>query len=92
MRLLSGELRQGAQEGVLAEAVARAAGVPAAAVRQAAMMCGDLGSVACAALVEGVSALSRYAIQLFRPVEPMLASPPKAWRTRCRRSVKPRSS
>jgi DNA ligase-1 len=75
VRLLSGELRQGAQEGVLAEAVAKAAGVPAAAVRQAAMMCGDLGSVACAALVEGVSALSRYAIELFRPVEPMLASP-----------------
>ena len=45
VRLLSGELRQGAQEGVLAEAVAKAAGVPAAAVRQAAMMCGDLGSV-----------------------------------------------
>ena len=39
------------------------------------MMCGNLGDVACAALVEGASALSRYAIQLFRPVEPMLASP-----------------
>lgn len=75
VRLLSGELRQGALEGVLAEAVAKAAGAPAEAVRQAAMMCGDLGDVACAALVEGASALSRYAIQLFRPVEPMLASP-----------------
>jgi DNA ligase-1 len=39
------------------------------------MLCGNLGDVACAALFEGVSALSRYAIQLFRPVEPMLASP-----------------
>ena len=75
VRLLSGELRQGAQEGVLAEAVAKAAGAPPAAVRQAAMLCGDLGEVACAALLEGVSALSRYTIQLFRPVEPMLASP-----------------
>ncbi len=75
VRLLSGELRQGAQEGVLAEAVAKAAGAPPAAVRQAAMLCGDLGDVACAALLEGVSALSRYTIQLFRPVEPMLASP-----------------
>jgi DNA ligase 1 len=74
VRLLSGELRQGAQEGVLAEAVARASGAPAAAVRQAMMMCGDLGDVASVALVEGASALSRYAIQLFRPVEPMLAS------------------
>ena len=75
VRLLSGELRQGAQEGVLAEAVAKAAGVPAGSVRQAAMMCGDLGAVACAALVEGTAALDKYAIQLFRPVEPMLASP-----------------
>jgi DNA ligase-1 len=75
VRLLSGELRQGAQEGVLAEAVAQAAGAPSAAVRQAAMLCGSLADVACAALLDGVSALSRYTIQLFRPVEPMLASP-----------------
>jgi DNA ligase-1 len=75
VRLLSGELRQGAQEGVLVEAVAKAAGVQAGAVRQAAMMCGDLGAVACAALAEGTSALEKYSIQLFRPVEPMLASP-----------------
>ena len=75
VRLLSGELRQGAQEGVLADAIARAAGVPADAVRNAAMICGDLSDVACAALVEGIAALSKYAIQLFRPVEPMLASP-----------------
>lgn len=75
VRLLSGELRQGAQEGVLAEAVAKAAGAPADVVRQAAMMCGDLGDVARAALLEGPTSLSRYAIQLFRPVEPMLASP-----------------
>src|SRR5215203_3851315 len=75
VRLLSGELRQGAQEGVLAEAIARAAGAPPALVRQAAMMCGDLGDVARTALVDGPSALERYAIQLFRPIEPMLASP-----------------
>ncbi len=75
VRLLSGELRQGALEGVLAEAVARAAGVSGDAVRQAAMMCGDLGEVACAALLEGADALSKYSIQVFRPVEPMLASP-----------------
>ena len=75
VRLLSGELRQGALEGVLAEAVAKAAGVSGDAVRQAAMMCGDLGEVACAALVEGVAALSKYSIQMFRPIEPMLASP-----------------
>ena len=75
MRLLSGELRQGAQESVVAEAVAKAARAPAAAVRQAAMLCGDLGEVARAALVDGPQSLSKYAIQLFRPIEPMLASP-----------------
>lgn len=73
--LLSGELRQGAQEGVLADAVAKAAGVRAGDVRHAAMICGDLTDVACKALIEGMAALSKYAIQLFRPVEPMLASP-----------------
>jgi DNA ligase 1 len=74
-RLLSGELRQGAQEGVLTEAVAKAAGAPAAAVRQAAMMCGDLGEVAGSVLEAGISTLSKYAVEMFRPVEPMLASP-----------------
>jgi DNA ligase-1 len=39
------------------------------------MMCGNLAEVATAALTEGPAALSRYAVQLFRPVEPMLASP-----------------
>jgi DNA ligase-1 len=75
VRLVSGELRQGALEGVLAEAIAKASTTPADAVRQAAMMCGNLGEVAYVALTEGAAALSRYVIQLFRPVEPMLASP-----------------
>jgi DNA ligase-1 len=74
MRLLSGELRQGAVEGVLAEAIAKAAGVSGDEIRHAAMMCGDLGEAASAALVEGAGALWGYGIQLFRPVEPMLAS------------------
>ena len=43
MRLLVGELRQGALEGVLVEAVARAAKVPADLVRRAVMMAGNLG-------------------------------------------------
>lgn len=72
-RLLSGDLRQGALEGVLVEAIAKAVRSPAVAIRNAAMMAGDLGEVARVALQEGPSALSRYAIQLFRPVQPMLA-------------------
>ena len=51
--LLLGELRQGALEGVMVEAVAKAAEVPAARVRRAAMVAGDLGAVAAAALADG---------------------------------------
>src|SRR5258706_13316459 len=55
-RLIFGELRQGALEGILIEAVARASKVPAAQVRRAAMLLGDLAPVAPAALAEGESA------------------------------------
>src|SRR5688572_7016972 len=72
--LLVGEVRQGALEGVLVEAIARAADIPAATVRRAAMMAGDLGVVACSALGEDCeTALAAYQLQLFRPVQPMLA-------------------
>ena len=50
VRLLAGELHQGALEGVMAEAVARAAGVPAAEVRRAHLLAGSLPLVAQAAL------------------------------------------
>jgi DNA ligase-1 len=73
VRLLAGELRQGAQEGVVLEAVARAGGVPAARVRRAAMAAGDLAGVARALLVEGDAALDRFLVAPFRPVQPMLA-------------------
>ena len=73
-RLLAGELRQGAVEGVLSDAIAKAANTTSAVIRHAAMMAGDLAEVAGAALVDGPPALSKYSIQVFRPVEPMLAS------------------
>src|SRR3989449_5633942 len=68
-----GELRQGALEGVVAEAVARAAGLESDLVRRAAMLAGDLGAVAHVALTEGAQGLARYRVELFRPVQPMLA-------------------
>ncbi|HUF13960.1 MAG TPA: ATP-dependent DNA ligase [Longimicrobiales bacterium] len=72
--LVIGDVRQGALEGVLLEAVAKAAAVPAAAVRRAAMMAGDLGSVAAAALgPAGLASLEAFGLELFRPVQPMLA-------------------
>ena len=72
-RLVFGELRQGAQEGVLIEAVARASGVPAPAVRRAVMLAGDLVRVAVAALDGGEPALAEFRLRLMSPVLPMLA-------------------
>jgi ATP-dependent DNA ligase I len=73
IRLLFGELRQGALEGVLTDAVARAAGVPLAVVRRAAMLAGDLAPVARAALADGERGLAQFILQPFQPVQPMLA-------------------
>ncbi|SBS77046.1 putative DNA ligase [uncultured Mycobacterium sp.] len=72
-RLLGGELRQGALAGVMADAVAKAAGVPAAAVRRAAMLGGALPAVASSALTGGAEALSGFTLAVGRPVGPMLA-------------------
>jgi DNA ligase 1 len=71
--LLTGELRQGALEGLMIDALAMAAALPGEDVRRAVMMAGDFATVAKAVLTEGGAALSRYDVQLFRPVQPMLA-------------------
>jgi len=73
-RLLVGELRQGALAGVMADAIAKAASVPLALVRRAAMMSGDLGRVAAVALTEGEAALHDVGLEVGRGVQPMLAS------------------
>ena len=44
VRMLTGEMRQGANDGVVTDAVAKAAGVPIADVRRATMLLGDLGA------------------------------------------------
>jgi DNA ligase-1 len=71
--LLLGELRQGALAGVMVEAVAKAAALPAAQVRRAVMVAGELGSVAAAALAEGADGLSGFGLNVLSPVQPMLA-------------------
>lgn len=75
VRLLLGELRQGALEGVMIEALARAARLPVQHVRQAAMVAGGVQAVAASALCEGEAGLQRFALTLFRPLQPMLAQP-----------------
>jgi DNA ligase-1 len=72
-RLVVGELRQGAVEGLMLEAVAKAASIPPDRVRRARMMAGDLPSVARTALGADHAELGAFATQLFRPVHPMLA-------------------
>jgi ATP-dependent DNA ligase I len=71
--LLTGEIRQGALEGVMVDAVARASEVPVADVRRAAMLAGDLGAVAAAAIGGGAEALGRFRLTLLSPIQPMLA-------------------
>ncbi|WP_100501313.1 ATP-dependent DNA ligase [Geodermatophilus chilensis] len=75
VRLLTGELRQGALEGVVLDAIATAAGVPAPTVRRAFMLSGSLPDTAATALGGGTEALEAVHLQVGRPVRPMLASP-----------------
>jgi DNA ligase-1 len=73
-RLLLGELRQGALAGLMSDAIARAAEVPAPVVRRAAMLSGDLRETARVALTEGEDALRATTLRVLHPVQPMLAS------------------
>ncbi|HEX2055490.1 MAG TPA: ATP-dependent DNA ligase [Nitrospiraceae bacterium] len=72
--LLVGEVRQGALEGLVVEAIAKAARLPAQQVRQAFMFAEHIGSLARRALEEGTAGLARYSLELFKPVSPMLAN------------------
>lgn len=73
MRLLSGELRQGALDGVMIEAIAKASGAPSADVRRALTLRGWLPAVGAAALSGGVEALHAFKLEVGRAVAPMLA-------------------
>jgi DNA ligase-1 len=71
--LVVGEVRQGALDGIVVEAIAKAAELPADSVRRAYMLAGDLGEVAAAALEGGSAEIGRFGLSLFRPILPMLA-------------------
>lgn len=72
--LLGGELRHGALEGVMIDAIAAAAEVPAAVVRRTHMLRGDLTEAARLALTGGRDALESVGLEVLRPIQPMLAS------------------
>jgi DNA ligase-1 len=73
MRLLTGELRQGALEGIMADALAKASGIAGERIRRAAMLAGGLVPLARPLLEEGEAGIAPFDVQLFRPVQPMLA-------------------
>jgi DNA ligase 1 len=72
--LLTGGLRQGALAGLMADAVAKAAGVRGEIARRALMLSGDLTEMARIAIAEGEPGLRAIGFELFRPILPMLAS------------------
>jgi DNA ligase-1 len=72
-RLLTGDLRQGALAGVMTDALARAAELPVAQVRRAAMLSASLPAVAASALGGGSDALAAFGLRVGHPVSPMLA-------------------
>ena len=73
MGLLSGEIRQGALEGIMLDALAKASGIAGERIRRAAMMGGGVAAIARAVLQHGEAGLGQFDVQLFRPVQPMLA-------------------
>jgi DNA ligase-1 len=75
IRLIMGEIRQGALEGLVLEAVAQAASLSLDHLRRSLMFSGNIGEVARVAIEKGASGLSRFQPKLFHPISPMLASP-----------------
>src|SRR5450755_2532634 len=74
-RLIGGELRQGALEGIMLEALAKATGLGPDRIRRAAMMAGGSTAIAKTVFEKGEAGLAQFDVQLFRPVQPMLAQP-----------------
>jgi DNA ligase-1 len=72
VRLMTSELRMGSKEGLIEEAVAAAFEQKADAVREAAMLCGDIGR---AALLAKSGRLEEAKPRAFVPIKVMLASP-----------------
>jgi len=73
IRLIVGELRQGALAGVMTDAIAAAAGLTPVPVRRALMYAKDVGAVARAALLEGEAGLAAFQLEVLSPIAPMLA-------------------
>ncbi|HEX5659469.1 MAG TPA: ATP-dependent DNA ligase, partial [Polyangiales bacterium] len=75
IRLMLGELRQGALESLLLDAIASASDTLAPSVRRAQMLSGNLREVVEVAFTRGEQGLGEFDLTLFRPLQPMLAEP-----------------
>ena len=73
LRLLMGELRQGALAGIMLDAIGAVTRVPVSEVRRAAMYESRLGVIARAARDSGAPGLQRFQLRLMSPIAPMLA-------------------
>jgi len=73
IRAIFGEMRTGASEGIILEAIAQATDTDLEKIRRAYMFIGDIGEVAEIALTQGKKGIEETTLQLFRPVRPMLA-------------------
>jgi DNA ligase-1 len=72
--VLTGNVRQGALDALVQEAIAAASGVKLTAVRRAAMLAGGTVPIVVAAMTGGEDALAEVGLEVGRPVLPMLAS------------------
>lgn len=73
-RLVLGDIRQGALDSAMLDAISTASSVPLSDIRRAAMLRGATGPVARAALLQGVHAVRAFSVQVGSPIRPMLAS------------------
>ncbi len=72
-RIIFGEMRIGAVEGIILESIANASSVGLDEIRRAYLLLGDVSLVGKLALTEGREVVRRVGVQLFMPIRPMLA-------------------
>jgi len=73
VKIFTGEMRTGLQEGLMEQAVARAFNVPLLKVQHASMVLGDIGEVAAILKTRRLEGLEKAGFSVFRPVKLMLA-------------------
>ncbi len=73
VKMIFGEMQHGVAEGVMLQGIAQAIDADLPLVRRAGLLLGDIAEVARLGLTKGKAALAKVSLQLFRPIQPMLA-------------------